>query len=50
MQTHNQRASSYHVVGIGESDEHYGGQVVDKHDHEILPSQKQRGGKKRHDY
>lgn len=40
MQTHDQCASSYHVVGIGECDEQYGGQVVDKHDHEILPSRK----------
>lgn len=40
MQTHDQCASSYHIVAIGECDEHYGGQVVDKHDHEILPSKK----------
>lgn len=38
VQTHDHCASSYHVVSVGECDEQYGGQVVDEHDHEILPS------------
>lgn len=41
MHTHDHTASSYHVVTIGESDEKYGSQMVDKHNHEILPSEKQ---------
>lgn len=38
MHTHDQSTSSEHVVAIGDCDEEYGGQVVDKHDHEILTS------------
>lgn len=41
MDTHDQTASSYHVVAIRERDEEYGGQVVDKHDDEILPTTKE---------
>lgn len=37
VQTHHHGASSYHVVGVGKRDEQYGGQVVDEHDHKILP-------------
>lgn len=44
VQTHDHCASSYHVVSVGECDEQYGGQVVDEHDHEILPLE---GGKER---
>lgn len=40
VHTHDQSASSKHVVGVGECDEQYGGQVVDKHDEEILSSVK----------
>lgn len=40
VHTHDHSPSSEHVVGIGECDEDYGGQVVDKHDDEILPLMK----------
>lgn len=36
MHTHDQTACSQHVVGVGESDEANGGQVVDEHYDEIL--------------
>lgn len=39
VQTHDHRARSDHVVRVGKRDEQYGGQVVDEHDHEILPSE-----------
>lgn len=40
MQRHDHSADPYHVVGIGKSDKQYGGQVVNKHDKEILSKEK----------
>lgn len=42
VQAHDQRSASDHVVGVGEGDEQYGGQVMDQHDHEILELEKYR--------
>lgn len=36
MDTHDQAADSQHVVGVGEADQAHSGQVMDKHDHEVL--------------
>lgn len=40
MDTHDHSAYSQHVVTVGEGDESYGGQVMDKHDEEILSEDK----------